>query len=96
MPRQQETRPILSIDELFLERGETKILKGINWTVQPGEHWAILGANGSGKSSLLAALMAYLSPNSGSIQLLGDDYGESDWQEVRERIGIVSSSLTRR
>lgn len=96
MTRQPNSEPILSLKDLYLERNGTKILKGINWTVNAGEHWAILGANGSGKSSLLATLTAYLSPNSGSIQLLGEDYGQTDWQEVRESIGIVSSSLTRR
>ncbi|MEM8868307.1 MAG: ABC transporter ATP-binding protein [Verrucomicrobiota bacterium] len=96
MTRPSTTQPILSLKNLCLERDSNQILKDIQWTVNTGEHWAIMGANGSGKSSLLATLTAYLSPNSGSIHLLGEDYGNADWQAVRERIGIVSSSLTRR
>lgn len=58
-----------------------------------GEHWVILGANGSGKTSLLAALTGYLMPTAGEISALGQRYGETDWRELRTRIGLVSSSL---
>jgi ABC-type molybdenum transport system ATPase subunit/photorepair protein PhrA len=43
-----------------------RMLDGINWTVYAGEHWAILGANGSGKTSLLKALTGYMTPMGGS------------------------------
>src|SRR5205823_8873609 len=57
------------------------------------QHWVILGANGSGKTSLLSALTGYLTPTSGTISLLGKTYGRSDWRELRKQIGIVSSSI---
>jgi iron complex transport system ATP-binding protein len=86
-------KPILSVDSLHIERGGTVIIDNITWHVAPGQHWAILGANGSGKTSLLSALTGYLMPTSGEIALLGQRYGESDWRELRKRIGIVSSSV---
>ncbi|WP_269525118.1 ABC transporter ATP-binding protein [Coraliomargarita parva] len=89
-------QPILQVEELKLYRGQTRILQGIEWTVQTGEHWAILGANGCGKTSLLSAITGYFMPSSGDIRLLGERYGEADWNELRQHIGIVSSSLTRR
>jgi iron complex transport system ATP-binding protein len=61
--------------------------------VQRGEHWVILGANGSGKTSLLSALTGYLMPTRGEVSLLGEIYGESDWRELRKKIGLVSSSV---
>ena len=42
--------------------------------VQRGEHWVILGANGSGKTSLLSALTGYLSPTDGDISVLGQTF----------------------
>lgn len=53
----------------------------------------MLGANGSGKTSLLSALTGYLMPTSGEIFLFGRRYGESDWRELRKQIGLVSSSV---
>lgn len=85
--------PILRVEKLSISRDGTSILSAINWTVHPGEHWVILGSNGSGKTSLLSALTGYLTPSSGSISLLGETFGETDWRKLRERVGIVSSSI---
>jgi iron complex transport system ATP-binding protein len=90
-PRQPD--PILDIAGLTIIRDGTRILTDVAWRVEPGQHWVILGANGSGKTSLLAALTGYLMPTAGELTVLGQRYGESDWRELRTRIGIVSSSL---
>ena len=84
---------MLSVEGLHIERGGTVIIDDISWRVAGGQHWVILGANGSGKTSLLSALTGYLMPTAGEICLLGKRYGESDWRELRKRIGIVSSSV---
>ena len=86
-------KTILSVNGLHIERSGTVIIDRISWSVTAGQHWAILGANGSGKTSLLSALTGYLMPTAGKISLLGKRYGESDWRELRKRIGIVSSSV---
>lgn len=85
--------PILDIRNLTVRRSETRILDDLSWTVQKGEHWVILGANGSGKTSLLSSLTGYLSPTSGTISVLGETFGETDWRELRTHVGIVSSSV---
>jgi len=85
--------PVLEVNRLRVERGRAAILRGIDWRVAPGEHWAILGANGSGKTSLLKALTGYLSPTAGDITVLGQRYGESDWRELRLQIGVVTSAF---
>ena len=87
---------ILEVTNLRIERSGTVILSDVNWRVRRGEHWVILGANGSGKTSLLSALTGYLMPTSGEISVLGETYGESDWRELRRQIGLVSSSLRQR
>jgi iron complex transport system ATP-binding protein len=85
--------PILSVDGLNIVRDGTVILREVDWRVQPGQHWVILGANGSGKTSLLSALTGYLMPTSGDVTVLGETYGHSDWRELRKQIGLVSSSI---
>jgi iron complex transport system ATP-binding protein len=86
-------QPILEVHDLTIWRGDTTILDGLNWKVRSGEHWVILGANGSGKTSLLSALTGYLTPSGGTIHVLGQEFGESDWRELRQKIGMVSSSI---
>src|SRR5436190_18938640 len=84
---------ILEIKDLRVQRGPTEILKNVNWRVARGEHWVILGANGSGKTSLLKALTGYLSPTRGELSLLGRRYGACDWRELRFHIGVVTSAF---
>src|SRR6202012_1966765 len=63
------------------------------WPVLPGEPWAILGANGSGKTSLLGSLTGYLTPSDGEVELLSERYGRTDWRELRKKVGLVSSAI---
>jgi len=74
--------------------GDRHILQNIDWSVRRGEHWVILGLNGSGKTSLMKIINAYAAPSSGTLRALGQTYGRYDWREMRKRIGFVSSSLT--
>ena len=92
-PANEKRTTILAVSNLRIVRDGTVILHGVNWGVLRGEHWVILGANGSGKTSLLSALTGYLIPTSGEVSVLGETYGESDWRELRKKIGLVSSSV---
>ena len=85
--------PILTVSDLTIRRGPTLILDHLDWSVQNGERWVILGPNGSGKTSLLSALTGYLTPSSGAIEVLGQTYGRSDWRALRRHVGLVSSSV---
>lgn len=86
-------KEVLEVSGLSVRRGDTTILDHADWRVERGQHWVILGANGSGKTSLLSALTGYLTPSDGEIAVLGRRFGESDWRELRKQIGLVSSSL---
>jgi len=85
---------ILQITGLTVRRGHNTILHQVDWRVGRGEHWVILGANGSGKTSLLRSLTGYLAPTAGEIYLLGEHFGESDWRELRLHIGVVMNSFS--
>lgn len=87
---------ILSVSNLSIQRGDTNILRNLSWQVRPGEHWALLGSNGSGKTSLLLTLTGYMVPTRGEIELLGKRFGEADWRALRERVGLVSSAVRQR
>ena len=73
--------------------GEARILRDINWMVRRGEHWAIIGLNGSGKTSLLNMVNGYVWPSDGEISVLGRRFGRCDVRDLRRKIGWASSSL---
>lgn len=83
----------LSLQEVSLSRGESTLLDSITWQAAEGEHWAILGQNGSGKTLLLRIISGYLWPTSGSVEVLGRRFGSFDLRELRKQIGWVSLSL---
>jgi iron complex transport system ATP-binding protein len=83
----------LEVENLSIRRGKVEIVSHLNWEIEAGEHWIILGANGSGKTSLLSALLGYMSPTEGEIRVMGEEFGESDWRALRTKIGLVSSSI---
>ena len=93
MTRSVAQVPVLEVSRLRIAREDKVILRGLDWRVEPGQHWVILGPNGSGKSSLLAALTGYFAPTSGSLSVLGETFGRSDWRELRRRIGLVGPSV---
>src|SRR6478736_5769326 len=84
---------IVSIEHLEVRRGKTRILQDMTWQVQAGENWVILGANGSGKTTLLSCITGYVTPSAGRIQVLGKQYGKTDWRELRKEVGLVSSGI---
>ena len=84
---------LLDIRNLTIQRNTTTLLNDVAWRIKRGEHWVVLGPNGCGKTSLLKALTGYLTPSSGEIELLGEHYGQSDWRDLRLRIGLVTSAL---
>lgn len=73
--------------------GETKILHRISLTIGAGEHWAILGRNGSGKTTFLKLLYGEHSPAlGGSIRRFDFDDRTPLWR-IREAIGYVGAEL---
>ncbi len=89
----QRSKPILEVSALKIYRGKTVILDNVNWRVERGQHWIILGANGSGKTSLLSALTGYFTPSGGLMSVLGQQFGRSVWHELRKQIGIAGSAV---
>ncbi|MBN1458264.1 MAG: ABC transporter ATP-binding protein [Armatimonadetes bacterium] len=62
-------------------------MRGLTFSIAPGERVALLGANGAGKSTLLWCLVGVL-PCTGAISVGGVDLGRNTMSEVRRRLGL--------
>jgi molybdate transport system ATP-binding protein len=85
--------PLMSLRGVNLFLDYRAVLKGLDWDVFDGEHWAIFGANGAGKTSLLKLLYGDLSPaHGGRIERRGFPPGTpiADW---KRQVGYVSPEL---
>src|ERR1700730_9737765 len=61
--------PLLRVDRLKLMYGATEVLSDLTFQVEPRQRLGIVGANGSGKSSLLKAISGDVIPSAGSLTL---------------------------
>ncbi|MEE0741871.1 MAG: energy-coupling factor ABC transporter ATP-binding protein [Emergencia sp.] len=78
-------------DLTYVYADGTKALDGINLNIERGERIAIMGANGSGKSTFFLTLNGISRPTSGKVYIDGKeiDYSRKGLIEVRRKVGIV-------
>lgn len=87
------SEPVVSLQHISWIKDRKPILKDVTWRIEPGQHWALIGTNGSGKTSLLNIINGYLWPSRGSASVLGTDFGKASLQTMRQDIGWVSSAF---
>ncbi|MDL2267731.1 ATP-binding cassette domain-containing protein [Desulfovibrio sp. OttesenSCG-928-G15] len=84
--------PLLALQhvDVFIER--KKVLRDINWEIQPGEQWVVSGRNGSGKSTLLRLLNGEeFAAFGGTVSWCGQP--RPDLDELRSGVGYISDRL---
>ena len=87
-------RSFLELEHVNVARGETVVLHDVNLTIDEGEHVAILGPNGCGKSTLIKTMTCECYP----LALDGTRvsiFGRERWDliELKQRLGVVSPEL---
>lgn len=80
---------LLEVKNLTFAYEKQPVLKDISFSVQRGEKVAVMGSNGSGKSTFFLNLNGVLQANSGEIYLEGRRLGRKDFTELRKRVGFV-------
>lgn len=83
----------ITVKDLIVSRGESHVLEGISFTVQPGSVYALLGGNGAGKSTTLLTLLGFLSPDSGTAHVLDADVAK-DVKRLRQQIAYLPEAAT--
>ncbi len=80
-------------DNVSLTLNETDILKNISFTVEPNKTLAIMGATGSGKSSIISVLTRFYDHTEGHIKIDGDNIGDYDLHNLRSHISVVMQDV---
>ena len=86
---------IVQMKDVVIRYGDKTILDHINWTILPGERWALVGHNGAGKSTLLSLINADNPQAFANNIVLFDRQkgsGESIW-DIKKNIGYFSPEL---
>ena len=84
---------VLEIRNVVVRRSGRRILDGVEWDVNDGERWVVLGQNGAGKTTLVQLISGRMHPTSGSVSILGEQLGHVDLAHLRPLVGLASAAL---
>ena len=73
----------------FAYQGEDWVLKNVDFQIKPGETLAIVGATGSGKTSIISLINRFYTHQSGLISIDGTDIKDFDLQALRHKMALV-------
>ena len=86
------TAAAVSVECLEKTLGKNKVLGGVSFQAQSGEIFGLLGPNGAGKTTTLRIISTLLSPDAGTVEVLGYDTIKAP-EQVRRRIGVVTADI---
>ena len=77
--------PLLKVNNLKKAYGAIQAVGGVSFEVMPGEIFGVIGPNGSGKTTLFNSMLGQIRPDSGSIELNGEDVSRLGPLELNRR-----------
>jgi iron complex transport system ATP-binding protein len=86
-------RPVVELRGVSFVRDGRAIVAPLDWEVEAHQRWLVLGANGSGKTSLVRICAMYEHPSTGVVRVLGEELGRTDVRRLRARIGYLSAAM---
>lgn len=85
---------IIDFENIDVGYDEKIVLKNVNLKIAQGEHWAILGANGSGKSTFLKLILSEIHPRANK-EFKKEILGKSRYSlfDLRKELGVITNDL---
>jgi ABC-2 type transport system ATP-binding protein len=84
-------QPAIEVRDLHKSYGDFEAVRGISFSIEPGEVFGLLGPNGAGKTTTVEILEGYRERSAGTVSVLGHDPGHPT-RAMRQRVGIVLQS----
>ncbi len=88
-PAPQQASPVVQVAGLRVDRGGRPVLRDITLQIGAGEFVAVMGDNGSGKSTFLHALMGFLAPEAGRVTVLGHNLAATAPSALARDVGFL-------
>jgi ABC-type bacteriocin/lantibiotic exporter with double-glycine peptidase domain len=92
-PESTETAAAVTFDGVHVQLGGRRVLSGVNLTIRPREHVAIVGRSGAGKSTLVGLLLGWLPPTAGRVIVDDAPLDGEHLAELRRRTAWVDPSI---
>ena len=84
--------PAIRVSQVVKRYGALTALAGVDLEIRQGEFFGLLGPNGAGKTTLISALAGLVRPDSGTLQVMGNDV-VADYRQARLQLGVVPQEL---
>jgi iron complex transport system ATP-binding protein len=85
---------MIATQELTLQVAGRTLVRDLDWTIQPGECWSIIGRNGAGKSTLLRTLAGLRGADEGTVRLDGRKLDDWPLEELARKRAYLAQSRT--
>lgn len=87
--------PHIEVSDLSIGYGDFVVQRGLDFVVNKGDIFVIMGGNGCGKTTLMRALIGLQRPLQGTVRYSGEDFwgaSEEDRQRLKQRLGVLFQS----
>lgn len=79
----------MALKDVHFSYGDTKVLRGVDLSVKPGQIVGIVGPTGSGKTTLANVLIGMLTPEEGAVTIDGKSLKDIDKKHLRKQVSLV-------
>lgn len=93
----QTSQPQIVFDDVefqYATEEDTKALKGISFAAEAGKVTALVGASGSGKSTIMNLILRFYDPQGGAVKIDGTDLRDLTVESLRNAMALVSQDIT--